>query len=151
MTQFRGKFINGLDKKGRCSVPASFRARLAGDGLVLRRSVNPDHRYIEAWPIAQFDAASRDANPLNPLSADQDAEDYAFVVDVAEVTPDPEGRVILPRDLIEYAGLTDGVAFLGRLNWFEMWEPAAAERRIEEARRAIAARTAAATPTAAAP
>lgn len=144
MTQFRGKFTNGLDKKGRCSVPASFRARLAGDALVLRRSVSPDYCYIEAWPAAQFDAASRDTNPLNPLSPAQDAEDYAYVVDVAEVTPDPDGRIILPRDFIEYAGLTDEVAFLGRLNWFELWQPAAAERRIEEARRAIAARSAAA-------
>lgn len=140
MTQFRGKFTNGLDKKGRCSVPANFRARLAGDALVLRRSVTPEHRYIEAWPAAQFDAASRDASPLNPLSPHQHAEDYAFIVDVAEVTPDPEGRIILPRELIEYAGLTDGVAFLGRLNWFELWEPIAAERRIEAARLAIAAR-----------
>jgi MraZ protein len=144
MTQFRGKFTNGLDKKGRCSVPAPFRARLAGDALVLRRSVSPDHSYIEAWPAAQFDAASRDTNPLNPLSAEQDAEDYAYVVDVAEVTPDPDGRIILPRDLILYAGLSEEVSFLGRLNWFELWEPAAAERRIEEARRAIAARGAAA-------
>jgi MraZ protein len=142
MTQFRGKFTNGLDKKGRCSVPASFRARLAGDALVLRRSVSPDHRYIEAWPVAQFDAASRDADPLNPLSADQNAEDYALVVDVAEVMPDPDGRIILPRELIEYAGLSDEVAFLGRLKWFELWHPAAAERRIEEARRSMAARAA---------
>ena len=142
MTQFRGKFTNGLDKKGRCSVPATFRSRLAGDALVLRRSVSPDHCYIEAWPVSQFDAASRDASPLNPLNPAQNAEDYAFIVDVAEVTPDPEGRIILPREFIEYAGLSDGVAFLGRLNWFELWEPAAAERRIEEARRAIAARAA---------
>ncbi len=144
MTQFRGKFTNGLDKKGRCSVPASFRARLGGDALVLRRSVSPDHLYIEAWPVSQFDAASRDTNPLNPLSPAQDAEDYAYIVDVAEVTPDPDGRIILPRDFIDYAGLTDEVAFLGRLNWFELWQPAAAERRIEEARRAIATRAAAA-------
>lgn len=144
MTQFRGKFTNGLDKKGRCSVPASFRARLGGDALVLRRSVSPEHLYIEAWPVSQFDAASRDTSPLNPLSPDQNAEDYAYVVDVAEVTPDPDGRIILPREMIEYAGLSEEVAFLGRLNWFELWQPAAAERRIEEARRIIAARAAAA-------
>ena len=33
-----------------------------------------------------------------------------------------------------------GMSYLGRLTRFELWEPAAAERRIEEARRAIAAR-----------
>ena len=141
MTQFRGRFTNGLDKKGRCSVPASFRARLGGEGLVLRRSVGGDHRYIEAWPTSHFDAANRDVNPLTQLSSDENAEDYAFIVDVTEVTPDPEGRIILPKELIEHAGLTDGVAFLGRLNRFELWEPAAAEARIEEARRTLAART----------
>ena len=140
MTQFRGKFTNGLDKKGRCSVPATFRARLGGEALVLRRSVGPGHRFIEAWPASHFDAADRDASPLSQLSAQQNAEDYAFIVDVTEVTPDPEGRILLPRDLAEHAGLTDGVAFLGRLKWFELWEPAAAEARIEEARRAIADR-----------
>jgi len=142
MTQFRGKFLNGLDKKGRCSVPAPFRARLSGGALVLRRSVGTEHQFIEAWPAADFDSASRDVTPLMQLSAEQDAEDYAFIVDVTEVTPDPEGRIYLPKDLMEHAGLSSdgGVAFLGRLTRFELWEPAAAERRIEEARRAIAAR-----------
>ena len=140
MTQFRGKFINGLDKKGRCSVPAPFRTRLAGDALVLRRSVHAEHRFIEAWPASHFDSASRDVTPLMQLSAEQDAEDYAFIVDVTEVTPDPEGRIYLPKDLMEHAGLSDGIAFLGRLTRFELWEPAAAERRIEEARRIIGAR-----------
>lgn len=144
MTQFRGKFTNGLDKKGRCSVPASFRARLAGDALVLRRSVSPDYRYIEAWPVAQFDAVGSDTDPLTSLSPDQNADDYAYFVDVTEVTPDPDGRIILPRELIEFAGLKDEVAFLGRRNRFELWEPAAAERRIEEVRREIASRPAAA-------
>jgi len=140
MTQFRGKFINGLDKKGRCSVPAPFRTRLAGDSLVLRRSVHSEHRFIEAWPASGFESASRDMTPLMQLSAEQDAEDYAFIVDVTEVTPDPEGRIYLPKDLMEHAGLSDGIAFLGRLTRFELWEPAAAERRIEEARRIIASR-----------
>jgi len=146
MTQFRGKFINGLDKKGRCSVPAPFRTRLAGDALVLRRSVHAEHRFIEAWPAAHFDSASREVTPLMQLSAEQDAEDYAYIVDVTEVTPDPEGRIYLPKDLMEHAGLSaeGGVAFLGRLTRFEMWEPASAERRIEEARRTIASRDGAA-------
>lgn len=136
MTQFRGKFINGLDKKGRCSVPASFRARLAGEALVLRRSIR--HPCIEAWPASAFDAAVSATTPLDEPSGDEDDKAYALYAGTMDATPDPDGRIILPTELAQFAGLTDSVAFLGRLERFELWEPAAAEAQIERARQAIA-------------
>jgi MraZ protein len=41
---------------------------------------------------------------------------------------------VLPDDLVEYAGLTDAVVFMGLGRIFQIWEPAAAERRRAEAR-----------------
>lgn len=136
MTQFRGKFINGLDKKGRCSVPALFRTRLAGEALVLRRSTR--HPCIEAWPASAFDAALAVKSPLDEPSEDEDDKAYALYSDTIEVSPDPDGRMILAGDLIKFAGLTDSVAFLGRMECIELWEPAAAEAQIEKARQALA-------------
>lgn len=136
MTQFRGKFINGLDKKGRCSVPALFRTRLAGEGLVLRRSTR--HPCIEAWPASAFDAALTSKNPLDEPDEDEDFRAYAMFSDTVDVSPDPDGRMIVPSELAAFAGLTDSVAFLGRMECFELWEPAAAEAQIEKARQAIA-------------
>jgi MraZ protein len=136
MTQFRGKFVNGLDKKGRCSVPALFRTRLAGESLVLRRSTR--HACIEAWPASAFDSAFVSKSPLDEPSEEDEFKAYALFADTVEVTPDPDGRMIVPADLIAFAGLSDGVAFLGRMECFELWEPSAAEAQIEKARQAIA-------------
>lgn len=136
MTQFRGKFINGLDKKGRCSVPALFRTRLAGEGLVLRRSTR--HRCIEAWPASAFDVALSSKSPLDEPDEDEDFRAYALYADTVDVTPDPDGRMIVPAELAAFAGLKDSVAFLGRMECFELWEPEAAEAQIEKARQAIA-------------
>ena len=138
MTQFRGKFTNKLDKKARVSVPATFRARLGGEGLVLRRSTR--HPCIEAWPASRFEEEVRSTGPLDELSEEDDFLAYAMCSDVVDTAPDAEGRIVLPEDLMAHAGLTETVTFLGRPQYFELWEPAAADAQIEQARAMVAAR-----------
>lgn len=138
MTQFRGKFTNKLDAKARVSVPAPFRARLAGEGLVLRRSTR--HPCIEAWPASHFDAAARAISPLDEPTEEDDAIAYALLADVLDISPDPEGRMVLPRDLLDHASLSAAVTFMGRGEYFELWEPDAAEAQIAAARERMAAR-----------
>ena len=61
-----------------------------------------------------------------------DQDDLAFTIyaDATEVEPDREGRVVLPDALAKYAALDEGVAFVGLGRLFQIWEPAAAERRV---------------------
>lgn len=143
MTQFRGRFTNKLDAKARVSVPAPFRAKLGGEALVLRRSTR--HPCIEAWPASAFEVAEQAAGPLDSPTAEDDALAYALLADVVDILPDPEGRMVLPRELVEHAALDGSVTFLGRTGWFELWEPAAAEAMIAAARDQLAARQAAVT------
>lgn len=132
MTQFRGKFTNKLDKKARVSVPATFRAILGGEGLVLRRSVRSP--CIEAWPVSTFNLRTPSIDPLQQMSEDEDNLEYAMCSDTVDVLPDAEGRVVLPEEMIAFAALSDSVTFLGRPGRFELWEPAAAEARIAAGR-----------------
>ncbi|MBY0337032.1 MAG: cell division/cell wall cluster transcriptional repressor MraZ [Acetobacteraceae bacterium] len=136
MTQFRGKITSRLDAKGRVSVPADFRKVLAGDAIVLRRSTR--HLCLEAWPAAAFDADLPAPGPLDQLSPEDEAIALAMFADTTDVTPDPEGRVVLPRDLREFAGITDSVTFMGVRSHFQIWAPAAADAQIEAARAALA-------------
>ncbi|MDR3538838.1 MAG: division/cell wall cluster transcriptional repressor MraZ [Acetobacteraceae bacterium] len=142
MAHFLGTHQNRLDAKGRVSVPAPFRTVLkaqtgttgtaVGVPLVLR----PSHQYpcIEAWPEKAFQAL---AEPLDRLSQfSQEHEDLAAAVyaDAFPVETDKEGRIVLPDSLAEHAGVTDAVVFMGMGKTFQIWEPAAAERRRAEAR-----------------
>ncbi len=142
MTHFLGTHQNRLDAKGRVSVPAPFRAVLkaqaatagttAGVPLVLR----PSHQYpcIEAWPEKAFQALAEPLDRLNHFS--QEHEDLAAAVyaDAFPVESDKEGRIVLPDSLAAHAGLTEAVVFMGMGKTFQIWEPAAAERRRAEAR-----------------
>ncbi len=138
MTHFLGTHQNRLDAKGRVSVPAPFRTALRARGeaggtqLVLRPS--HQHPCVEAWPAAEFTAL---ATPLNRLDLFSEAHDdlaAALYADAFPVEADKEGRILLPDTLVAHAGLTDAVVFMGLGRIFQIWEPAAAERRRAEAR-----------------
>lgn len=138
MANFLGTHQNRLDAKGRVSVPAPFRAALRsrdetnGTTLVLRPS--HQHQCIEAWPTAEFEALSEPLNRLDLFSQAHDDLAASLYSDAYAVEADKEGRIVLPDQLISYAGLTETVVFMGLGRIFQIWEPAAAERRRAEAR-----------------
>ena len=151
MNQFLGTHQNRLDAKGRVSVPASFRAVLRshngtnGNGsaatttqLVLRPS--HQHPCIEAWPPAEFHGLAQSLNRYELFSPEHEDMAAAIYAEAYPVESDKEGRIILPEHLVSYAGLTESVVFMWLGRTFQIWEPAAAERRRAEARERARAR-----------
>jgi MraZ protein len=140
MTKFLGSHQNRLDAKGRVSVPASFRAALrqSGDGsgtgvqLVLRPS--HFHPCIEAWPTGQFETLTTPLAHYSPLSTEHEDLAASIYADAYPVDADKEGRILIPDKLAAHAGLTEAVEFMGMGATFQIWEPAAADRRRAEAR-----------------
>ena len=139
MSQFLGTHSNRLDAKGRVSVPAPFRsalrAGLDGDGpvtLILRPSHK--HHCVEGWPTAAFAALGAGLGKLNQFSDAHEDMRAALYADAYPVEADKEGRIVLDEVLVEHAGLTNQVAFMGLGEIFQIWEPAAAKRRRDEAR-----------------
>jgi MraZ protein len=138
MASFLGTHQNRLDAKGRVSVPASFRAALRsrddnnGTHLVLRPS--HQHRCIEAWPSSEFEALAQPLNRLDLFSQAHDDLAASLYSDAFAVEADKEGRILLPDNLVSYAGLGETVVFMGLGRIFQIWEPEAAERRRAEAR-----------------
>jgi MraZ protein len=137
MSLFLGSHQARLDAKGRTSVPASFRAVLrqgsdsATSALILRPSHK--HRCIEAWPIATFEALAAPLEKLDLFSEDSDDMTTALYANACSVEADKEGRIVLPDSLVQRAGVTDSVVFMGLGRHFQIWEPAAAARRSEDA------------------
>ncbi|MCC7284060.1 MAG: cell division/cell wall cluster transcriptional repressor MraZ [Acetobacteraceae bacterium] len=137
MSHFLGTHRVRLDRKGRLSVPAPFRAalaRLEPAELVLR----PSHRAacIEGWPRPMLDAAQAAVGRLDLFS--EAADDIAAVLyaDALAAAPDAEGRIVLPEDLIQHANLVrdSDAAFLGLGQTFHIWLPEAGRAWLAGAR-----------------
>lgn len=138
MTTFMGTHLNRLDAKGRVSVPAPFRTalRAGSDDGVAALVLRPSHKHpcIEAWPAAVFQALETPLDRLDLFSEAHDDLAASLYADAWPVEADREGRIVLPESLVAHAGLSEQVAFLGLGRTFQIWEPAAAERRRAEAR-----------------
>ena len=138
MGHFLGTHQNRLDAKGRVSVPAPFRAALrSGEADAPTVAIlRPSHKFacIEAWPVAKFEALASSLGRLNQFSDAHEDMAAALYADAFPVEADKEGRILLPSELVEHAGLTNQVSFMGMGDTFHIWEPAACSRRREEAR-----------------
>jgi MraZ protein len=120
---FVSTFTNKIDRKGRVSVPASFRQILAGKGsetVVLYP--HPKHSAIEGSGMDWLEDYAARLAQLPEYDEDRDALQSLFG-QVSQIVPDSEGRIILPENLIDRAGLGENAIFVGAGAKFEIWEP----------------------------
>lgn len=145
MAFFLSTYVNKVDKKGRVSVPATFRAALSAEGMagiVCYRSFTA--AAIEGCGMDLMKQMAATVNPLDPFAVEENPN-ALILGDARELNWDPEGRVILPEDLIAHAGITESAAFYGMGPKFQIWQPDALKTAIEALReRTIRERMAAA-------
>lgn len=129
MALFLSRFDNKVDRKGRVSVPAQYRAALAAQpfqGIVAYPS--PIMATVEACGLDRFEqlADGLDQN-FNQFSNEYQVLSNALLGRSHQLSFDSEGRIMLPDALIEHAGITDTATFSGRGRIFQIWSPAAYE------------------------
>src|SRR6185503_4472932 len=108
MDEFVSTFTNRLDQKGRVSIPAPFRAVLAGDGF--------DGLYC--WPTLDPKAVDAGGNRLRatigeslknfePFSEDHEYLSTTLIGESEILKIDQDGRVVLSDAIREHAGIAD--------------------------------------------
>jgi MraZ protein len=138
MALFLSTFINKLDKKGRVSVPASFRLVLSSQsfqGIVAFRSYK--FQAIEGMGMDRMRQISDSIDQLDLFSEAQDDLTTAIFADAQMLNWDGDGRIILPQMLLDHAKIKDSVAFVGRGATFQVWDPASFEAHQSDARKRV--------------
>jgi MraZ protein len=139
MALFIDTFVNKIDRKGRVSVPATFRATLAEQnfqGIVAFPSFK-----LQALQCAGMDwmqSLIDSTQNVDLFSQEHDDLTAALFPDAKQLAFDGEGRIMLPEALCAHAKLTEMAAFAGRGRYFEIWEPQALEAYKAEARQRAA-------------
>ena len=118
---FRGTFDYTLDAKNRLTVPARFRADLAG-GVVLAKGLE---RCVAVWTPGAYDAYTAAAlQDFHPLSKEAQKLRRFFAANSLDTELDAAGRVMLPAFLLEHAGLRKDVVVTGSGDFLEVWDRA---------------------------
>ena len=121
---FLSIFENRLDKKGRVSVPASYRAHLSSlgyNGIVCFPSFN--NQSIEAWSQDRIEKISNSIDTLNPFDEKKDYFATSILSESINLQFDSEGRILLGQKLLKHAKIKNSMLFVGQGKTFQIWEP----------------------------
>ncbi|MEO1039705.1 MAG: division/cell wall cluster transcriptional repressor MraZ [Pseudomonadota bacterium] len=123
---FFGQFENGIDAKGRVSVPSGFRSAVAQGshhGVYVWRSFNGP--FLEGGGDALLAELAASMEGASLYDSGRNALERQIFGGIRPLSFDSTGRVTLPKDFAEHAGLTGRAVFVGVLKRFEIWSPEA--------------------------
>lgn len=132
---FLSTFEKPIDKKGRVSVPPSFRAAVqdeAFNGVVAYGSFV--HDCIELCGMQRMEHLHAQIEALDPFSEERDAFATAVLGGAVQLAFDTEGRIILPESFLDDMKIEKTCVFVGKGATFEIWAPEAFKAHAAQAK-----------------
>ena len=115
---FVGKYYNSIDSKSRIIVPAKFRDDLEGR-CIIAKSLD---RCLTIYPRKQWEKFVEEKLEILPTGNPQARKlKRHFYSSAAECDVDKQGRLTIPQDLKEYAGIEKELITVGSDKTIEIW------------------------------
>ena len=123
MTNLIGVYECNVDAKGRLMLPVAFKKQLTSilsDGFVLKRSVF--NKCLELYPIAGWNELSAEVNKLNRFVKKNADFIRMFNYGVKSVELDANARLLIAKDLLDYACIDKNIVVAAAGNMIEIWD-----------------------------
>ncbi|MCI5840120.1 MAG: division/cell wall cluster transcriptional repressor MraZ [Peptoniphilaceae bacterium] len=114
---FLGQYIHKLDTKNRIMIPSEFRYKL-GDEFFLAKG--PENS-LTVLTQDEFDKRAQSLNKLDFNSKKNRALKRLFFSSTLKVSLDKQGRLLIPRNLIDYTEIENEAIIIGNNTIFEIW------------------------------
>ncbi|WP_422090312.1 division/cell wall cluster transcriptional repressor MraZ [Tenacibaculum ovolyticum] len=134
MVNLIGTYECKIDAKGRVMMSSAFKKQLSSvlqDGFVVKRSVFQP--CLELYPIGEWNLMMQKINKLNRFVKKNNDFIRRFTAGVKPVEVDAAGRVLIPKDLCQFAGIDKQVVFSSAVNIIEIWDKDKYEQVIDDA------------------
>ena len=135
MNYLIGTYECKIDVKGRLLIPSAFKKQLATvipKGFVLKRAVFQN--CIELYPLEQWEELIKKGNSLNRFKKKNNDFIRRFTAGVKFIELDGNGRLLIPRDLIEFSNINREVTLSTSVNIIEIWDKSSYEKAIADSR-----------------
>jgi len=134
LNSFIGTYECKADAKGRLMIPAMLKKQLSSalqDGFVLKRAVFQP--CLELYPMSEWTKMMDKINKLNRFKKKNNDFIRRFTAGVKIVEVDNAGRLLIPKDLIGFSGITKEVVLASAVNILEIWDKEKYEQAIDDA------------------
>lgn len=131
MSNFLGEFDCKLDAKGRMMIPVGLKKQLpeaVNEGLVINRGFE---KHLVIYTRKEWNKIVDDLSQLNQYEKKTREFIRYFTRGASELTLDSAGRVLLPKALLEYAGINADVVLSCQFNKIEVWAQDAYEAQLD--------------------
>jgi MraZ protein len=131
MSNFLGEFDCKLDAKGRMMIPVGLKKQLpeaVSEGLVINRGFE---KHLVIYTRKEWDKIVTELSQLNQYEKKTREFIRYFTRGASELTLDGTGRVLLPKALLEYAGINADVVLSCQFNKIEVWAQDAYEAQMD--------------------
>ena len=135
MNYLIGTYECKIDVKGRPLIPSAFKKQLAPvipKGFVLKRAVFQN--CLELYPLAQWEELIKKVNSLNRFKKKNNDFIRRFTAGVKFIELDGNGRLLIPKDLIEFSNIDRDVTLSTSVNIIEIWDNSSYEKAIADSR-----------------
>jgi MraZ protein len=129
-----GTYECKADAKGRMLLSAALKKQLnavLSKGFVLKRSVFQP--CLELYPMQEWEGVMQQMNRLNRFVKKNNDFIRRFTAGVKYVELDASGRLLIPKDLLVFSGITKEVVVSSAINIIEIWDKNRYEQAIDEA------------------
>jgi len=134
LNSFIGTYECKADAKGRLMIPAVLKKQLASalqDGFVLKRAVFQP--CLELYSMEEWNKMMQKVNKLNRFKKKNNDFIRRFTAGVKIVDVDSAGRLLIPKDLISFSGISKQVVLASAVNIIEIWDKDKYEQAIDDA------------------
>lgn len=131
MIQLLGEFDCKLDQKGRLMVPSSLKKQLPNveqEGLVINRGFE---KHLVIYPKKVWEGIVAELSKLNPYEKKTREFIRFFTRGASELSLDASGRVLLPKSLLEFAGIAGDVVLACQFDKIEVWSKDAYDQLLD--------------------
>ncbi len=123
MSSFKGSFNYTVDNKGRINIPAKMRKNLApeaNNGFVITRGFEP---CIFVYPNDEWQKRETEIGKLQQNDPKHRYFTRMLLQYATDAELDGQYRIILPKELMQYAQIENEVFILGAFDRIEVWNP----------------------------
>jgi len=134
MLNLIGTYECKADVKGRMMVPTALKKQLAPvseSGFVIKRSVFQS--CLELYPMEEWQLLMQKMGELNRFNRKNNDFIRRFTAGVKTVEMDAAGRLLIPKDLMAFAGIKKEIVISSAINIVEIWDKNKYEQAINDA------------------
>lgn len=134
MNSLIGTYECKVDAKGRLLLPVAIKKQLSPvlqNGFVLKRAVFQP--CLELYPMSEWELLMQKINKLNRFKKKNNDFIRRFTAGVKMIEVDGAGRLLIPKDLVSFSGITKDIVVSSAINIIEIWDKDKYEQAINDA------------------